>query len=123
MRAEQTVVQEFLLARPVMLENNANPARMADLLQTEVDELKAEIMEGNTDKIAQELPDVVFFLFTIAELHGIDLENAFYAKTLRNEHKYKEEMFDGSMTYEEAATLCRTMWNRDNDVNFTPDSI
>ena len=123
MRQEQTIVQEFLLARPVMLENNNDPQRMAELLQLEVDELKAELLGGDTGKIAQEIPDIMWFLLTIAELHGIDSENAFYAKGIRNSMKYPEEMFNNGMTYEEAHTLCRAMWNRDNDVNFTPDSI
>ena len=123
MRNEQEIVQEFLLKRPVMLENNNDPQIMAELLQLEVDELKVELVEGNINKIAQELPDVMWFLFTIAELHGIDLENAFYAKGIRNSMKYPEELFNNGMTYDEAATLCRATWNRDHDDNFQPDKI
>lgn len=123
MRDEQGIVREFIISRPVMLENNLNPQRMAELLQLEVDELKTELDSNNVAKIAQELPDVVWFALSIAEIYGIDLENAFWAKALRNESKYPEEMFNNGMTYEEAATLCRALWNRDNDVNFEPDKI
>lgn len=124
MRAEQDLVQEFLIQRPTMLENNANPDRMAQLLQDEVDELKTELIAGDKNKIAQELPDVLWFVLTIAELHGIDLENAFYAKAIRNEEKYPDSYFCGYLDYEQAHMFCRALWaDSGNDDNYTPDSI
>ena len=123
MREEQALVGEFAVRRPTMLENNKNPQRMTDLLLMEVDELLVEIKAGNENKIAQELPDVVWFALTIANLYGIDLENALWAKAIRNDHKYPEELFNNGMTYEDAYKLCRDNWDRDNDDNYTPEKI
>jgi len=123
MREEQSLIAEFMQRRPAMVVNNSDPKRMVELLYQEVDELNVEIEAGNVDKIAQELPDVAWFCLTIAQVYGIDLENAIWAKALRNEHKYGEEYFDGSIPYEEAHALCREMWDRNNDGNYTPDSI
>jgi NTP pyrophosphatase (non-canonical NTP hydrolase) len=119
MRAEQELVKEFVTDRPTMIANNRNPNRMMELLKQEIDELSVEIMAENPDKIAQELPDVVWFCLTIAEIYGIDLENALWAKALRNEAKYPEEYFQDGMSYEEAHTLCRALWSQyGNDKEF-----
>lgn len=123
MRNEQEIVREFIRRRPTMFENNRDPARMAELLQQEIDELKIEILAGDVDKIAGEIPDVLWFCITIAEVYGIDVENSFWAKAIRNDYKYDEKYFNDGLSYEEASTLCRAMWNRDNDVNFLPDNL
>jgi len=124
MRDEQALVNDFMVQRPVMLENNRNKASMVRLFLAEAEELVVELEAEDVEKIAQELPDVIWFCLTIANLYGIDMENAFWAKAIRNEHKYPEENFDGSMTYEEAATLCRALWAENgNDNHFTPDKI
>jgi len=119
MREEQQLVREFLAARPRMAENNSHPEKMKELLQQEVDELCVEIDAGDTAKIAQEIPDVIFFCLSIAELHGIDVENMFWGKTCRNEFKYKAELFQDGMSYEEAASLCRALWAQNgNDADY-----
>lgn len=123
MRAEQEIVQEFMVDRPTMAENNNDPERMVELFLQEVDELVVEIRGGKINKIAQELSDVVWFGLTIANLMGIDLEDAFWAKAIRNQDKYPEHYFNNGMTYEEAATLCRDLWDRDNDINYLPEKI
>lgn len=110
MREEQKLVSEFVTERPIMLDNNRDPKRMVELLKQEVDELEVEILAEKPNKIAQELPDVVWFCLTIAEIYGIDLENALWAKSIRNQEKYPAEMFNNGMTYEEAHTLCRALW-------------
>lgn len=118
MREEQSLVKEFVAERPTMFDNNRSPHRMVELLQQEMDELKVEIEAGDVAKIAGELPDVVWFCLTIAEIYGIDLENALWAKALRNQEKYPARMFNDGMSYEEAHVLCRALWaenGNDND--------
>jgi NTP pyrophosphatase (non-canonical NTP hydrolase) len=101
-----------------MLENNADPERMKELLNDEVVEFNEVIGTGDTDKIAQELADIVFFTFSIANMMGIDLENTFWAKCIRNEFKYPEEYFNNGMSYEEASTMLRALWDRSQDDEF-----
>lgn len=119
MREEQQLVSEFMQERPTMARANSDPRLMMQLLQNEVDELKVEIEAGDHNKIAGELPDVVWFCLTIAEIYGIDLENALWAKGIRNQEKYPTEYFGGEMTYEEAHTICRALWAQNgNDDSF-----
>jgi len=118
MREEQRLVHEFVAERPTMFDNNRDPKRMAELLRQEMDELLVEIDKEDVNGIAGELPDVVWFCLTIAEIYGIDLENAFWAKGIRNQEKYPASMFDNGMTYEQAHTLCRALWGGNDEDYF-----
>ena len=112
-----------MAARPSMLANNRQIKSINDLLTSEIDELLLEINAGDTEKIAQELPDVVWFCLTLANIYGIDLEAAFYAKAIRNEIKYPAEMFSEDSDYLIAHALCRQNWDKANDDNFKIDTI
>ena len=116
MKEAISIVDAFMLDRPTMRENNQNSRFVMELLKGEVSE--AEEVLDDKDKLAQELPDIFWFLATIAINNGIDLEAVFQAKAIRNEAKYPKELFQGEITYEEAVKRCKTEWNRENDELF-----
>ncbi len=106
-RELQDEVSRFLSKRPTMLENNSHPGKVAELLQSEVDEALAVL--DQPDKLGHELADILFFCFTIANSHGLDLDTAFKEKVQRNEAKYSPEYFqDGD--YEENWLRARREW-------------
>ena len=69
----QKLVGEFLAERPTMAKNNT-PREVFDLLREEINEAEAEI--ENPEAMASELADILFFTMTIANIYGIDLEQA-----------------------------------------------
>lgn len=93
------MVADFTTDRPTMLANNSDPHRMAELLQQEIDEV-VEVLDDQ-EHLARELVDSIFFIMTIANLNGIDLESEFREKTALNIVRYQAHMFqDGD--YEES---------------------
>lgn len=53
-----------------------HPSQVWDKVNEEIDELKAEIVDANTDKIEAEFGDFLFSIVNAARLHGIDPETA-----------------------------------------------
>jgi NTP pyrophosphatase (non-canonical NTP hydrolase) len=93
--------------RPTLKANNADPLRIADLLQQEVLELNEELVTGNMEAAAIELADVYWFLVSIANLSGIDIEKEVREKAALNTLRYPAYLFQGEITYEEALKQAR----------------
>ena len=105
MKELQKMTEDFLSDRPKMAENNTL-ARVFFLLIQEVDEV-GEVID-DPKLIGGELADVIFFALTIANLHGIDMDEAFRGKVAFNHGRYQARYFqDGD--YEEARYYVKTV--------------
>jgi len=99
MENEQRIVRNFLLDRPTMAQNNNDHQRMAQLLTEEVNEV-LEVLD-NPEKLASELVDCIWFIMTIAEIKGINLEDEFKTKSAFNLVRYQSKYFQEG-DYDEA---------------------
>ena len=99
MENEQRIVRNFLLDRPTMAQNNADPQRMAQLLTEEVQEA-LEVLD-DPEKLGAELVDCIWFIMTIAELKNINLADEFGTKAAFNLVRYQAQYFQEG-DYDEA---------------------
>ena len=99
MKELQKMVGDWLADRPTMYENNQDPQRLIELLEGEVVEV-AEVMD-QPEKLGRELADVAWFLMTVANLKGIDLEAEVREKAAVNSLRYSANLFQEG-DYEEA---------------------
>lgn len=99
MRKEQQMVADFTADRPIMLANNSDLSKMAELLQSEVLEA-LEVLEDK-EKLGRELADVVFIVMSLANMKSIDLEDEIREKTALNIVRYQAHMFQEG-DYDEA---------------------
>ena len=114
MKQHQEMVDNFLRDRPKMAENNTL-ARVFFLLTQEVDEV-GEVID-DPELIGGELADVIFFALTIANLHRIDMDEAFRGKVAFNHGRYQARYFkDGD--YEEAHHYVKTVTEPETKKDF-----
>ena len=104
----QSAVAFFGFERPVMEENN-NTQNVWELFKGEVQE--AEEVLQNTDKLAQELPDLLWFISVLANNSGINLYESFEKKYGRNELKYPSSEFQ-SGDYNEIMPRLKQEWKQ-----------
>ena len=98
MKELQKIVSDFVDDRPTLKENNTLE-RVFFLLSQEMDEVGEDLHNGET--IGSELADLIFFILTLANIHGIDMEAEFREKTAWNHIRYQAHLFqDGD--YEDA---------------------
>lgn len=61
-----------------------------------------ELLASNPDKVTHELADVYYYLLRIADLYGIDLNQALMEKMVLNEKKYPVSKVKGkNLKYDE----------------------
>ena len=97
MREIQKMIGDFIEDRPIMQENNRIPGRIIQLLLNEVNEF---VEVAGTDKQNEELADIVFFVCSIANIYGIDLEKEVREKTAVNHMRYPAVEFQEGDYYE-----------------------
>lgn len=94
---------------------------MKNTLEELIEYLKAEVAEAeevidDREKLATELPDIILFVFAIANIQGIDLEVETYKKLERNFLKYSAaELQDGD--YQEKRKELREWWSLNGNDN------
>lgn len=103
----QDIVRNFVAERPVMAAHNQDPSAVMDLLRQEMNEA-AEVID-NPEKLAQELPDILWFVATLANVSGINLYDAFELKLLRNLNKYPAALLQEG-NYDEIIPFLRLNW-------------
>ncbi len=62
------------------------------VLMEEVGELAEVVRKGNKEEIEEELADVAFVVFSIANLFGVDIENKLVEKYLKNDPSDKWDL-------------------------------
>ncbi len=62
------------------------------VLMEEVGELAEVVRKGNREGIEEELADVAFVVFSIANLFGVDIENKLVEKYLKNDPSDKWDL-------------------------------
>jgi len=103
----QSVVANFLNDRPVMAIENQNITKVFELLKGEVGE--AEEVLDNKEKLSQELPDILWFVATVANVMGINLYDALETKLQRNELKYPQSALQEG-NYDEIMPQLKQEW-------------
>ena len=103
----QEMWRNFTDDRPVMSKRNKHDWHTYSLLRREVDEAEAET---DPEKIATELSDILLFVLTIANNHGIDMDEAVREKIARDLAKYPAINFQGELVYDEAIGKSKTDW-------------
>lgn len=103
----QARVRKWLEERPTLLAHNRDPLKVLTLASLEI--IEAIEARGDKDKLGHELADVMWYVLSLAETEGIDLETAFQEKVTRNEAKYKPDYFQYG-DYEEARNRARKEW-------------
>jgi hypothetical protein len=75
------IIENFVIDRPVILQNNLDPEQVVRLLIAEVNEWK---QETDPKLKARELADIVWFALTMGILSGVDIEAEIREKASRN---------------------------------------
>ncbi|MEK0325939.1 MAG: hypothetical protein QQN63_09575 [Nitrosopumilus sp.] len=106
MKELQQMVKDWVEDRPTLKENNTLE-QVFFLLSQEMDEVEGVLHDR--ELIKSELPDLLFFLLTLANIHGIDLETEFREKVSLNILKYIHQLFadDSGFNYYEAKQIVK----------------
>lgn len=121
MLKETEIVSNFIEDRPVLKKHNT-PSQILELLQGEVDELKASFETEQKHHWGRELADVVYFALSFAHMTGIDLSLEFAEKSARNYLKYPaDQLQEGDFT--EIRKRLKAEWDNGGDESFYGEDL
>lgn len=110
------IVRAFSEARPVLKEYNQDP--LATLTRAGIEIVEAVQVVGDKDKLGHELADVLWFVLATAISQGIDIEQAFDEKKIRNDAKYPAEFFQDGDYHQIIESLRREWEEAGGDATF-----
>lgn len=97
------MVMNFTTDRPTLLKNNQDSARMMQLLNQEV--IEAEEVIHDPVELGRELVDILWFVMSIANINGIDLDKEFREKAAFTTSRYVASEFQDGDYYEARARI------------------
>ncbi len=88
-------------------------ARMLDDEATELQEaLKEAYITGDAFSVASEIGDVLYLVYRLCDLIGINPEQAVEMKITRNGYKYNDHITSNGRTGDEARKISKEVWEK-----------
>lgn len=119
-RRLQKAQAQFRAERPIMGSGDT-PSHLVARIKEEADEVLDGIQWGQEEPtheeirhVGDELADVTMFVFNLANLLGIDMQEAITRKMAENREKYPSDMFAQGLDFQTQYHMARSMWERRN---------
>ena len=88
--------EQFHTPKNLSMALSVEASELLEIFQWLTAEQSSELKDSDKEKVSEELADITYYLLRIADITGIDLEDAVWKKMRKNAEKYPVEKAKGN---------------------------
>ena len=88
--------EQFHTPKNLSMALSVEASELLEIFQWLTAEQSSELKDSDKEKVSEELADITYYLLRIADITGIDLEDAVWKKMKKNADKYPVEKAKGN---------------------------